>query len=472
MVISIMNLPVEVLLDIIRNTRPRSVLCNLALCSRRMYNLVVPFLYQHVELFSLNIRKTALVLKDLACLFLRRPDLAQHVRRFTLRDNDFWGIPDKKFNIDKIDEILKIAIKASSHSKEEEEQWLIDVDRGEADAITTLFLPAFVKLEKLDLLLSDNQKYFDRMLERVLRKEKPFDQKPAFQHLRDVMHTHDNDTYGLLPKYLSLFTFLPAIRAVFGYCLESSTEDDNLQIHDTLRSLCTPSSLSHLELRDCRLNTENLTLLLQAPKALKTFIYDISVPAFSFCEVESHKIRNAITPQENFLENLWLEYEDMSAGEIMIPMRSFSSFKCLQILRIEANFLVGNFDNITPEDNSFSQNSRCDLIDIFPRTLQTLQIMRCNDQVIRALEELILQKSAQVPNLVELVLSGSLLELDNLRDKFARLADVSQSKGVSLCYKGKVEYDSAAEKVEKLWGINESFSWAEVTNGWNTSFPP
>jgi hypothetical protein len=215
---SITDLPLEVLRGIIKNILPSSALCNLALCSRSIYHAVVPFLYEHVELlcfgtdpknFETDTNKSAFVLRDLTCLFLRRPDLAQHVRRFTLRFDRYtnWVEPDKNFSIDEVDEILKIAIKASSHSEEEEKQWIVDAGwRFNIDAIIALLLPTLVKLLKLDMQVTDNQDYLVRMLKRTWRREKPFDEKPAFQHLTDVVHTYNGENYGLSPNNLSLFT--------------------------------------------------------------------------------------------------------------------------------------------------------------------------------------------------------------------------------------------------------------------------
>jgi hypothetical protein len=80
-----MHLSPEVLRDIIRYVKPKSALCNLALCSKEIFKFVIPLLYEQIE-----VKNEHASLRDLACLFLQRPDLAQHVRRFTLcgRGND------------------------------------------------------------------------------------------------------------------------------------------------------------------------------------------------------------------------------------------------------------------------------------------------------------------------------------------------------------------------------------------------
>jgi hypothetical protein len=305
-----------------------------------------------------------------------------------------------------------------------------------------LLLPALVKLEKLDLVLPGKDLdlgYLEQMLERACWRKKPFDEKPAFQHLRDVILTLNYSELSL--KELSLVTLLPAIRAVVVHGLGISDGDFDDPFCNALRSMRTSSSLSHLELRCCRLRNVELGLLLQAPKALKTFTYLIEVDYDSFYPMLPHDIREAITPQEDFIENLWLSYEEAdyidpccidswTPDNYMVhkfPMQSFSSFKCLKVLRIEAAFLVKDFESTTPDTGR-------DLIDIFPRTLQTLQIFRYNGRIVDALEQLIIHKEAQVPSLIELDLSSSLLRIvhTGARERLAKLEEICRSEHIHL----------------------------------------
>ncbi len=473
-----MHLPPEVLRDIIRYVKPKSALCNLALCPKEIFKFVIPLLYEKIE-----VKNEHSSLRDLTYLFLQRPDLAQHVRQFTVggrgNDDEPWEDSDessKSNDSSKMIETLKKAIKASSVSKEEEEQWFMDLELGDEDAIMALLLPTLVKLEKLEHKRKFDCQYCTRMMKRAWQREKPFDENPAFQHLRDVVHIYaDADKYGVDPNYLSLFTLLPAIRSVFGHFLGSDYSDEETPaVYEGLRPTPASSSLSHLELRDCRLKNEDLVRLLQVPKALKTFIYQVQFGHVSYCDVKPYQVRNAITPHEDFIENVWLEdeclYEDRDLHDFFPLVRSFSSFKCLKILRIEAGYLLYSLENIKLDDNNFNSILRRDLIDIFPRTLKTLEVIRCSDLVQHALEELILQKNAQVPNLVELILTGKKLQSKNLGDKFAKLAKICQGEHVSLCYKGYPP-TRAGDMIQKLWGINETISWSESCLGWTVDVP-
>ncbi len=443
--ITSMNLPLEILLEIIRNVRENPTLCNLARCSRGMYDSVAPFLYEHVELLWCEEKRDSFPLKHLTGLFLRRPDLAQHVRRFTLQGDSskIYGLGFDKES--EHDEILNIAFRrlTQNPSNSRKEEMRVHVrGRFRGSVMIALLLPALVKLEKLDLVLPGKDLdlgYLEQMLERACWRKKPFDEKPAFQHLRDVILTLNYSELSL--KELSLVTLLPAIRAVVVHGLGISDGDFDDPFCNALRSMRTSSSLSHLELRCCRLRNVELGLLLQAPKALKTFTYLIEVDYDSFYPMLPHDIREAITPQEDFIENLWLSYEEAdyidpccidswTPDNYMVhkfPMQSFSSFKCLKVLRIEAAFLVKDFESTTPDTGR-------DLIDIFPRTLQTLQIFRYNGRIVDALEQLIIHKEAQVPSLIELDLSSSLLRIvhTGARERLAKLEEICRSEHIHL----------------------------------------
>ena len=79
MITFITDLPLEILFDIIKSLEPSSALSNLALCSRRLYNSVVPFLfYKYVKLLSIDANEASFPLRKLIYLFLRRSDLAQN----------------------------------------------------------------------------------------------------------------------------------------------------------------------------------------------------------------------------------------------------------------------------------------------------------------------------------------------------------------------------------------------------------
>lgn len=482
MIVSITDLPPEILSCIIQNVRPKSVLCMLALCSRDMHDSVVSHLYRHIELLSFNIKKNPFPLRQLTSLLLKRPDLAQRVRQFTLRGHrDCWhgGVEprDAAAECIEVDSVFRIAIKASSHSEAEEKQWLMHLSWLEhCDAVLALLLPALVKLEKLDLILTDDLPYFERMIRRASRREKPFDKQPAFQLLKDFMHTYDDYIYGLDPRYISPVMLLPSIRAIYGYRVGSENEEEDDVMRTNLGSMRTPSSLCHLELRGSRLNKADLNLLLQAPKALKTFIYPVTFGDVSICTVNSHDIRDALVPQQDSLENLWLQYDEEQWAddyeEHIFPMRSFNNFTRLKVLRIGALFLLGDSEHFTRCNNHLSRKSRHDLTGVFPETLQTLEVLRCSDhypQLLQTIEDLVLKQSCQVPNLIHLGIDGPILEIASWGLQIARLADIAHSKGIYLTYRSYS--GKAAHPAEQMWGMDGSISWAKCM-GWDSPVTP
>lgn len=196
---------------------------------------------------------------------------------------------------------LSRAIETASHSKEEERQWLEDMSSTKpinGDALIALLLPALPNLKTLDLELGNNVTYFSRMMQRASRKEKPFDTAPAFERLSDITYTqnshistyydenaedverHDGEAeeqeypcYTVMPFSKPHF---PAISRIFG--LNSAFQVGSANQEPWVLPLAWgfSSQLSHLELRECLLNSQAVVNLLQVPIALKTYIYEVA----------------------------------------------------------------------------------------------------------------------------------------------------------------------------------------------------
>ena len=154
---SISGLPPEITSHIIASIDSKPAIGSLALCSRRLNIVTAPYLYQHIELWGHDGTGKGLPsarLRNLTSLLLERPDLAQHVRHFTMRE---WfsceGHSGEGGQVEGPDQPIKTAIKAVSQSKEEEAEWLEEVSWNEAtneDAFLALLLPTLLNLEKLD----------------------------------------------------------------------------------------------------------------------------------------------------------------------------------------------------------------------------------------------------------------------------------------------------------------------------------
>ncbi|MCJ1252068.1 hypothetical protein MMC30_009306 [Trapelia coarctata] len=154
------SIPPEILSRILDFVESKSTLFNWTLCSSLFYEIGVPHLYRHVELYDDEGGQRWHEfphLRSLASLLLRRPHLARLVRQFTMRDAFDDGNTPRQckcgacpieedhdgHDIVEVDDVFQAAIKASSCSDKEEKQWLEHISwKDHGDALIALLLPA------------------------------------------------------------------------------------------------------------------------------------------------------------------------------------------------------------------------------------------------------------------------------------------------------------------------------------------
>ena len=263
-----------------------------------------------------------------------------------------------------------------------------------------LLLPTLRNLKTLFLRLGDDIIYFSRMMQRASRKEKSFNTTPAFEKLSDIMYAQnkrmktyydeeadgndenddDNDDEQH-PYYTAMPLPLPAVNRIFGVKtgFQGGIADQGPWI---LPLACGFSSqLSHLELKDCLLNSQTLTDLLRVPTALKTFIYEVN-PKTPDSNVLNMNIYKAMEHQMSSLENIWLDcvpcneelrrfLQFLNAG----PVPSFANSNKLKILRIASPFLFGCYYRQEEEGKA---NLLAPLAPLLPESVKTLHITPCN----------------------------------------------------------------------------------------------
>jgi hypothetical protein len=270
-------------------------------------------------------------LRPLTFLFLTKPTLAQHVRHFTLRDPFSKARPNgNETQISDVRGALEEAIFAGSHSAEEFRKWIIGVVSDQPDAILAVLLPTMIRLEKLDLMLRSNYPYFDQMIIRAITKEIPFDRQPLFAEITAFMYTTSwkiDHKFGrrdppwknqpVRSNYAILFPNFPRIRSIFGH---GTWDYDECERHpydgiigDTFPTCDdyptfdnTRSSLTHLELKSSIVVLRNLYAMVEIPKALLTFIYEMNPIQRPLWDCLTD-ILLALAPLRSSLENLWLD---------------------------------------------------------------------------------------------------------------------------------------------------------------------
>jgi len=156
---------------------------------------------------------------------------------------------------------------------------------------------------------------FDTNIERICNRLPPFKITPALTHLEDVRHTYRDEFYALEPGYMTRWLTLPSIRRLFVHsvsCHYYKVNDTSAMIEaDSHLVSMTPytSSVEHIELRSCALGHEDLVALLWAPKALRTFIYEIALFP-EMIETVGHSfiaLNDALSQQKEVLQELWLD---------------------------------------------------------------------------------------------------------------------------------------------------------------------
>ena len=424
-------------------------------------------------------------LRGLCHLFLEKPNYARLVRHVTIRyafsDGTQLGREegDEEFDSDLevVGKVFQDAIKAASRSEFEEAEWLKHASWiDHTDALLALMLPKLTQLKKLDLMLMDGDSYVKRMLERFCRGEKPFDVQPAFSNLTEIMHTYSLEHGGVSPTYTGLFGQLPSVRAIYGHRIGSTSDDIVLQIPRSHESCVT-----HIELKDCRIDAFDLKHLLCPHKGLRTLIYEIGGYLLSQSQINTRTLRSALSSVETSLQNLWIDFECSAAMDIVdetdeLKPISFVEFETLKYLRIATPLISGY-----PTDDGEIVAERL-LENVFPRSVQTLVLVHYDVllgffTLFVAIQELLRQKrlGLEVPELKLLIIEGDIInsfqeDVDLRREFDAVLKDAGRS-GVAVKLVDNQRATVSMRLEERRWGIDRSIKWAPALGMLNEFAP-
>jgi hypothetical protein len=472
-------LPPEIISCITSAVSSKLSLCNLALVSSRFYALVLPVLYEHVELYSY--KRSFDKLRPLTVLFLTKPTLAQHVRCFTVRDPfqgfdyddyDDWDVKTyhKETEVTDVSGVLRDAIYAYSHSPKEFEKWTWYVERGYPDALLALLLPTMARLEKLDIMLRPGYQYFDRMIMRAVTHEKPFDKTPLFQELTSFMHVSSWTPYPdlshgfgqIISDYTILFQSFPRIQSIFGLMVGDYADDfiEN-RVKVCPASTGMSSSLTHLELKRSVVKLQTLCTMLKIPKALSTFIYEIPwvcdyMPDDPFSTVD---ILHALEPQYHSLEYLWLDClcdDDPSSESEYVHNNAplLSKFSRLKSLRVSAEILLSF---LYPDHNGISLQRN--FSGLFPATLETLHIKYGETLILwNDFRGFVIAELNQVPRLRKIY-----IECNSYTNKpldWEELQEHARGQGVELISLSTDLKQVRVFRCERGWGMDGSIKWA------------
>ncbi|KAI9710904.1 MAG: hypothetical protein M1820_002339 [Bogoriella megaspora] len=504
--------PPETLDRIVSHVADQKDLKSIALCSKQFYEIAIPYVYRRLDFRDNSCDDQVFYndLKHILVLFTRKPELAKHVRHLSIRpafddsplemkhkeNPELPSLADALAQAKDLEQEIKGAIETYSQSEKEHVQWLQASDCE--DVILALLLPILVNLETLDLEISLNPLHVERMLWRIGRREKPFDEKPALEKLHSIAWFHSDSKYG---GNMAAGCFeIPSVRAVYLHRMSSydddSTADERLAEVNHGSSACT-----HIEMHDCRLNSKDIANIIKIPSILSTFIYEIGWGHLSYSLVDFRVIQDALEAHRGHLQDLWLEPwereyqwlwgEEIGDGEEATcgPMKGFKDFPKLRRLRVGPEFVFGGW--INDEEPNVSDGESSDgetdaerknlymykrLLNFLPPSLESLQLSKGSfypELLCEALEHLLVCKESQLPLLEVIKVEIGLWEIKQHGDRLAnvlRLADSSAVKMIGLNDAGEGDM-SYEDEVERKWGMDEDITWADAGSERNKRLP-
>lgn len=473
------SLPVELVSRILEHVDSDKTLKNVALCSHQWKDISIPHLYNHIDLNAADSEDNIHNIKSLTLLFLRKPELAAHVRHFSIRpafeDNllhykdEAKPLEEALAAADDVEDEIKNAIKEASHSDEEYSKWLEQAKVD--DALLALLLPKFTKLETLDLETPIQPMFVDRMLGRAAREEKPFDKSPAFKRLHSLVWVHNDNKYG--GSFTAAPFLLPFVTSIYFHRISSGDGDDPDE--EIAKVEPGSSSCTHLELKDCRFNEGDIKALLCAPKELRTFIYQIGWGHLSYCSTSFLALREGLEAQKETLEDLWLDFghdgiEWINDVDNTTPFASFKDFPKLRRLRTAPDFVLG----VIAEEGGRRHHR---LLDLLPPTLEILHITHGEDfgqllegggpddnteTLYKAIEHLLEHIDPLLPSLQKIVFDSSYSKIKEDGDRIAHILHLAENVKVPFILQnnhGHEKYSNYDERVERKWGWDMDIEW-------------
>ncbi|PVH73173.1 hypothetical protein DL98DRAFT_58015 [Cadophora sp. DSE1049] len=493
MATSLEALSEELLVRVVSLTE-RSSLPSLALTSRTLNRLANPALYVNIDLKGAAADEGNKFLIPLTYHLLKNPDLASMVHSFSIRDvfsceeDDLIPLDEgadteyrKGWPADQedLDTLLKRIVADVEDTEEEQEKLLNFLREGSDEGlIIAVLLSKLPDLRKLDIVgsMMSVEKGFLRFMQRVAKRETPFDRNPVLTKLAEVLicvrysskilhpplSISDfmqgwDEKYPNSPDMIGAYMELPSIRRVHGYQLGNNDQET---VTESLGALGTGTSpVEELELRQTQLYAADLDKILKSCRNLKTFIYEVG-HAWAWYTLRTSDIMNSMKAVEKTLEKLVFDHSeyvgDAAEGHDELGAVSLASFEKLRYLKISAMFLGG-----------FKQEVKFDLRQTFPAALEELHVTYVGDPtycpkwVPAALQEVMGRKEAVFPAMRKLTLQGAFLNNGDRLDAIKPLVQRTRGKGLEVVILAEDGEDNRKwdEKGERGWGFSEEVEW-------------
>ena len=478
------QLPPETL-SIVFGFANRGSLFDLCLCNKSFYEIAIPYLYKSIDLSCDHMETPIIGFRPLTCFLLRKPWVAKNVKHLSIRYSweDSRERPVVYEDPRDPEPEIKDAIEDTAQSDEEKAKWLEDARLPVfEDCIMPLFLAQLTNLETLDMEIPMRPQYVTRQLERVGRREHPYDKKPTLQNLRSIMAAFGDNKYGLEPEHVAWIFYLPRIRDVYLHRFGSPRDDEDNEDGDERGSITLPkrtSTCRSIEIRDCKLTARDLTNLLHSCERVETFGYEIGEGFLSEASLDWPAIRDALAAHKETLRDMRLEQLDHgnlkavpSFDDDLGPMESLKDFPALKRVEIDTFFLFG-----LDEDDMQTGEKR--LAQFLPRNIVDLKITHADenpDAVVQNLNVLLAQKDTEFQELARVFIRCDEDCFSN-RD-LKTLSQTAEGKGVQLKAEHWLIPEMIDEEVsiheamsqrppERKWGFDGDVEWLECSSGCN-----
>lgn len=430
----LLQLPNDVLLIIGEQLENHGDRWNLVLVSRHFHDLFLSLLYRTARLNNWHNAYSFL------CAITKRPSLARAARDLDFRDWQAERIAHEDWKMLQRSTTFTDLVTLESFSWKETAHWKEDLAKGRGDAWLALMLPFLSQLRRLHLVYSTPTSCLSRIMQRAINGQRPFQSKPALQHLHEVYLYHqedpdqpttqDDSEQGSNSALLRPFFRLPSIRSIIAHSVIDPTPD-NLE-SDAGEAEQWPSGISSITEIDLRRSSGNrgMEALIASCANLKLFKYQHSDSHLASHGYQPTAFYRSLTRSKRTLQALWLDhYGDhhpfTSAGLNQTHDKWFGSladFSALRELRIRLPNLL---------DIRFQSEPTTLLVNCLPGSLESLYIEGCEERhvgmLVSQLQAVVKNRRSRFPHLRYLDVEGAFqnASANEHDDTSARVSDPS-----------------------------------------------
>lgn len=411
-----LHLPNDVLLLVGEQLESHADRWNLIFVSRHFHELFVSLLYRVVRLNNWRDAYSFL------CAITNRPPLTRAVHELDLSGWQIEPISQEDWKSLQSSVTMKDRVETSSYSHETA-QWNQHLGTGRGDAWTALMLPLLSQLRQLHIVYSTHPICLNRIMQRAINGERPFQPQPVFQHLRKVsLHRQEDvdhspaqevvgdDSHQISSALLLSFFRLPSMRSLVANSVADPTSDDSdFDAEKTEQSHSSLSSITEIDLRHSSGN-RGMEALIASCTDLKSFKYQHSDSHLASQGYLPTAFYRSLTRSKQTLQTLWLDhygdhYPFTSAGLNQTHDEWFGSladFSALREVRIRLPNLL---------DIRYQSEPTTPLINCLPGSLEILYIEGCEERqmgmLVSQLRTVVKNRHSRFPRLRCLDIEGA-----------------------------------------------------------------